>query len=130
MNLINGPYCSFDTSKLQHQKKHEVDVNGKEKLPTAIKDWYYKAGLSQRLQWLKGTVRWLHVRRVLRRRRSARARSLRQVIRGQVGSADSAVVLENIKGKTKSPYQERLNMDEKGVTVVTEPVLTNANQLI
>ena len=32
---------------------------------------------------------------------------------GKWGPLDNAVVLENIKGKTKSPYQERPNMDEK-----------------
>ena len=32
---------------------------------------------------------------------------------GKWGPLDSAVVLENIKGKTKSPYEERPNMDEK-----------------
>ena len=32
---------------------------------------------------------------------------------GKWGPLDSAVVLENIKGKTKSPYSERPNMDQK-----------------
>ena len=32
---------------------------------------------------------------------------------GKWGPLDSAVVLENIKGKTKSPYEERPNMDQK-----------------
>ena len=32
---------------------------------------------------------------------------------GKWGPLDSKVVLENIKGKTKSPYEERPNMDEK-----------------
>ena len=114
----------YDTEQATDSERMKLYVNGEQSLGTASYPsqnfesiGINKAGLSQRFgrmvkSNLNGADGYLSDVYFVDSE-ALEPEAFGKSFEGKWGPLDSAVVLENIKGKTKSPYQERPNMDEK-----------------